>query len=50
MGDYDTAKTFFDHYSEVDETMLKVRDIVLANRLPRRLELQPNLFLDGTKS
>ena len=30
----------------VDEEMLRVRDIVLANKLPRRLELQPNLFLD----
>jgi dipeptidyl-peptidase-3 len=46
MGDYDTAKTFFDHYSEVDAEMLKVRDIVIANRQPRRLELQPNLFLN----
>ena len=25
MGDYDSAKKFFDHYSEVDEEMLKVR-------------------------
>ena len=47
MGDYDAAKAFFDHYSEVDDEMLKVREIVLARRLPRRLELQPNLFLDG---
>ena len=46
MGDYDTAKAFFDHYSEVDEEMLRVREIVLAWKLPRRLELQPNLFLD----
>lgn len=46
MGDYDTAKVFFDHYSEVSEEMIRVRNIVLANKLPRRLELQPNLFLD----
>lgn len=46
LGDFDTAKVFFDHYSEVDEEMLKVREIVIANKLPRRLELQPNLFLD----
>jgi len=45
MGDYDSAKKFFDHYSEVDEEMLKVRRHVLINKLPRRLELQPNLFL-----
>lgn len=43
MGDFDTAKTFFDHYSEVDETMMRVRRIVIDNKLPRRLELQPNL-------
>ena len=46
MGDFDTAKKFFDHYSEVDEEMLRVRDIVIAHKLPRRLELQPNLFLN----
>jgi len=46
LGDYETAKKFFDHYSEVDEEMLKVREIVIANKLPRRLELQPNLFLN----
>lgn len=28
--------------------MIKVRDIVNANRLPRRLNVQPNLFLDKT--
>lgn len=44
MGDFDEAKKFFDHYSEVDEEMLRVREIVLANKLPRRIELQPNLF------
>ena len=46
MGDFETAKVFFDQYSEVDDEMLRVRDIVLANKLPRRLELQPNLFMD----
>ena len=49
MGDYESAKKFFDHYSEVDEEMLKVREIVLINKLPRRLELQPNLFLEENK-
>jgi len=39
MGDYDSAKTFFDHYSEVDEEMLKVREIVLANKKPRKITL-----------
>jgi len=39
LGDFDSAKVFFDHYSEVDEEMLKVREIVIANKKPRRLEL-----------
>jgi len=44
LGDFEAAKVFFEHYSEVDAEMLKIRDIVKARRLPRRLELQPNLF------
>lgn len=43
IGDYESAEKFFSHYSAVDETMLKVREIVIANKVPRRLELQPNL-------
>lgn len=43
IGDFASAEKFFNYYSQVDETMLKVRDIVIANRVPRRLELQPNL-------
>ena len=45
MGDYERTKKFFDHYSTVDATMLKVRDIVVAKKKPRRIELQPNLAL-----
>ena len=48
IGDFDTAKTFFDHYSTVDETMMRVRRIVIDNKLPRRLELQPNLKLESS--
>lgn len=44
LGDFETAEKFFQHYSEVDEEMLKVREIVMANRVPRRLELQPNIL------
>ena len=29
IGDYDSAKLFYDHYSEVDEEMLKIRKIVI---------------------
>ena len=46
IGDFDTAKAFFDHYSEVDEEMLHVQRIVIANKKPRRLELQPNIRLE----
>lgn len=45
IGDFESADKFFSHYSQVDETMLKVREIVIANKVPRRLELQPNLHL-----
>lgn len=47
MGDFATAETWFNHYAEVDEEMLRCREIVIANKLPRRLELQPNLLLDS---
>lgn len=43
IGDFETAEKFFNSYSQVNETMLKVRDIVIARRKPRRLELQPGL-------
>jgi len=45
IGDFEGAEKFFAYYSQVDETMLKVRDIIIANKIPRRLELQPNLHL-----
>ena len=44
IGDFEAAEKFFNHYSQVDEEMLKVRAIVIANKKPRRLELQPNLL------
>jgi len=37
MGDYAEAEKFFNHYSEVDETMQRIRSIVLAHKIPRRL-------------
>jgi len=50
IGDYESAEKFFNHYSKVDETMLKIREIVIANKVPRRLELQPNLLLEANCS
>ena len=46
IGDFESAEKWFDSYSQVDETMLKVREIVIANKVPRRLELQPNLQME----
>lgn len=46
MGDFAAAKAMFDGYSVVDAEMLKVRDIVIANKVPRRINLQPNVTLD----
>jgi hypothetical protein len=39
MGDYEEGKKMFDHYSIVDEEMLKLRKIVIDNKIPRRIEL-----------
>ncbi len=47
MGDFEAAKAMFDGYSMVDAEMLRVRDIVIANKIPRRINLQPNVFLEG---
>jgi dipeptidyl-peptidase III len=47
IGDYDAAEKFFDSYSQVNEELMRVREIVLANKVPRRIELQPNIVLDS---
>lgn len=49
MGDYEAAKKMFDGYSAVDEVMMKVRDIVIKNKVPRRINLQPNVVLENGK-
>lgn len=49
IGDYESAEKFFDKFSQVDDEMLKVREIVIANKLPRRMELQPNLLMQADK-
>lgn len=50
MGDFDAAKKMFDGYSQVDETMLRVRDLVIQNKVPRRINLQPNVILTPGKT
>ena len=50
LGDVKRGKELFAHYSEVNDEMIKLRDIVLMNKVPRRMELQGNVELgkDGT--
>jgi len=43
MGDYSRGKELFEYYSKVEPDMLKIREIVLAYKVPRRIELQGNL-------
>lgn len=45
MGDFETAEKFFMGYSQPNEELLKVREIVINNKKPRRVELQPNIQL-----
>lgn len=47
MGDFETAEKWFGEYMKVDDHFLKIKRIVEANKLPRRLELQPNLFQEA---
>mmetsp|Transcript_42246 Transcript_42246/g.48602 ORF Transcript_42246/g.48602 Transcript_42246/m.48602 type:complete len:84 (+) Transcript_42246:1-252(+) len=37
----------YEYYSTVDEKFLKLREIVVANKLPRKLELNNHLYKDG---
>jgi dipeptidyl-peptidase-3 len=46
MGDFDAAEKWFGKYMEVDDHFLRIKKIVELNRLPRRCEVQPNLFLN----
>lgn len=47
IGDYETAKEWFEKYLVVDDFFDRVKKIVDANKLPRRLEVQPNLILNS---
>lgn len=46
VGDYDTANEWFGNYMKVDQYFLKLRQIALDNKAPRRLELEHNLVLN----
>lgn len=42
-GCIERAQKFWDHYSKVDGIFLSIRDIVVAKKKPRRIELNNNL-------
>jgi len=42
-GAVDRATKFYDHYSQVNDFFLKIRDIVIEKKKPRRVELNNNL-------
>lgn len=42
-GAVDRAVKFYDHYSTVNDFFLKIRDIVIEKKKPRRIELNNNL-------
>lgn len=48
LGDLKRGTEVFSFYSQVSEEMLKIRDIVMLNKPPRRMELQGNVMLDGS--
>merc|ERR1712032_492717 len=43
-ADLKRASEMYYGYSEVDEKFLELRDIVIANKKPRRLEVQGNIL------
>lgn len=48
-ADFERGSKFFNHYLEVNEKMLKYKKIVEKNKRPRRITIQPEVFLDGGK-
>ena len=42
-GDVENATKFFGKYSEVSDFYLKVRELVIQNKKPRRVVLQGNV-------
>jgi len=43
-GAVELASKFYSKYSHVDEFFLKVRDLVISKKKPRRIELNNNLI------
>jgi len=49
-ADFEKATKLFAHYSVVNEFFLEIREIVVNNKKPRRIELQGNVELKNTGS
>lgn len=49
-GDSESARAFYDKYSDVNEFYLKVKKIASENEIPRRLELYHNLVMKEDKT
>ena len=48
-ADISGGKHMFDGYSLVNDYFLKVRQIVLANKVPRKLDLQGHLSINNNQ-
>ena len=46
-ADVKRGEPYFRKYLQVDSEMLKFRDIVMSNKKPRRIEVQPEVELVG---
>jgi len=49
-GCIERGQKFYDHYSKVEGDFLKMRELVILNKKPRRVELQTNLMRYNEKS
>ncbi|KAJ8926984.1 hypothetical protein NQ314_020545 [Rhamnusium bicolor] len=47
-GNLEEAKKLYDHYADVSEPWLSWRSIVLANKQPRKMFVQPNTVLEDS--
>ncbi|KAJ8984299.1 hypothetical protein NQ317_012269 [Molorchus minor] len=47
-GNLEEAKKLYNHYADVTEPWLSWRSIVLANKQPRKMFVQPNTVLEGS--